>query len=97
MLHGDPAVRQILIDYLADLRTTLNPEPLSNRLDETMLTANDRFASYVASLNTFGWPDGRSAERRYPRGDGTAAVSGKSASAAKRPSRSVLDLLKSKR
>lgn len=59
MLHGDPAVRQSLIDYLADLRTNLNPEPLSNRLDETMLVANDRFASYVASLNTFGWPDAR--------------------------------------
>jgi hypothetical protein len=97
MLHGDPAIRETLIGYLADLRTTLNPEPLSNRLDETMLAATDRLANYVASLNTFGWPDGRSAERRHPRGDKTADTSGGSANAAKPPARGVLDLLKFKR
>lgn len=97
MLHADPAVRQVLIDYLADLRTTPNPEPLSNRLDETMLTATDRFSSYVASLNTFGWPDGRSAEGRHPRGNQTAAASDDSGSVAKPAARSVLDLLNFKR
>ncbi len=93
MLHGDPAVRQVLIDYLADLRTTPNPEPLSNRLDETMLTATDRFSSYVASLNTFGWPDGSSAERRHPRGSKTAAASSNSSDVAKPPAKGVLDIL----
>lgn len=97
MLHGDPAVRQVLIDYLADLRTTPNPEPLSHRLDETMLTATDRFSSYVASLNTFGWPDGRSAEGRHPRGNQTAATSDDSANVAEPAARSVLDLLNFKR
>ena len=57
MLHGDPTVKQTLIDYLADLRTTLNPEPLSNRLDASMLAATDRFSSYLGSLNTFGSPE----------------------------------------
>lgn len=93
LLHGDPAVRQVLIDYLADLRTASNPEPLSNRLDESMLTANDRFASYVASLNTFGWPDGSSAEGRHPRGSKTADLSNKPANVTKPPAKGVLDFL----
>ena len=97
LLHGDPAVRQTLVDYLADLRTASNPEPLSSRLDETMLTANDRFASYVASLNTFGWPDGSSAEGRHPRGQKTADASSKPASVAKPSTRGVLDFLGLKR
>lgn len=95
MLHSDPAIRQTLIDYLTDLRTSLNPEPLSNRLDETMLTANDRFSSYVASLNTFGWPDGRSAERRHRRRPQVAAdVSTGSETVPKSASTSVFDFLK---
>ncbi|NQV23674.1 MAG: hypothetical protein HQ518_04825 [Rhodopirellula sp.] len=97
MLHGDPAVRQVLVNYLTDLRTIINPEPLSNRLDETMLTATDRFSSYVASLNTFGGPDGRSAAGRHPRGSQTADKSGSTANAAKPPTRSVLDVLRFKR
>lgn len=97
MLHGDPAIRETLIGYLDDLRTTPNPEPLSNRLDDTMLAATDRFSNYVASLNTFGWPDGRSAERRHPRGNKTADTSGSSANVAKPPAKGVLDLLKFKR
>jgi hypothetical protein len=94
LLHGDPAVRETLVSYLADLRTSVNPEPLSNRLDDTMLTVNDRFASYVASLNTFGWPDGSSAERRHSRGHQTADASIGSANVAKPPVRSVLDFLR---
>lgn len=99
LLHGDPAVRQTLINYLANLRTTLNPEPLSNRLDETMLTADDRFASYVASLNTFGWPDGQSAESRHPRSRRDANVSDASASSTvtRPPASGVLNLFKFKR
>jgi hypothetical protein len=93
MLHGDPGVRQTLIDYVADLRTTLNPEPLSNRLDETMLTATDRFSSYVASLNTFGWPGGRPTDDHKPRGSQTADVDEVAAGVAKPSVRSVLDLL----
>lgn len=93
LLHSDPAMRQTLIDYLTDLRTTLNPEPLSNRLDETLLTANDRFASYVASLNTFGWPDGRSAESRHPRGQRTADATDPSETATRPASRGVWDFL----
>jgi hypothetical protein len=94
LLHGDPAVRETLVNYLADLRTSVNPEPLSNRLDETMLTANDRFASYVASLNTFGWPDGSSAEGRHSRGQQTADASNGSANVAKPPAQSVLDFFR---
>jgi hypothetical protein len=54
MLHGDPTVRRTLIDYVADLSRTPDPDPLSKRLDQNMLVATDRFSSYLASLNTFG-------------------------------------------
>jgi hypothetical protein len=32
MLHGDPAARKVLLDYLRELRTNATPEPLLPRL-----------------------------------------------------------------
>lgn len=56
MLHSEPAVREVLIGYLADLKTMLDPEPLSVRLAAELPAPGERFTSYLASLNTFGPP-----------------------------------------
>jgi hypothetical protein len=75
MLHSGPSIRETLVAYLADLRTNADAEPLSSRIDGTMLAATDRFSNYVASLNTFGWPDGSSAQGRHGRDQRTADAS----------------------
>jgi len=66
MLHSRPAVREVLIGYLADLRTISAPEPLSLRLAAEVPVPEERFASYVASLNTFGEPEGTQNPLRPP-------------------------------
>lgn len=53
MLHHTPETRDALIGYLADLRTQNEPYPLSNRLKVAQIDFENRFLSYVASLNTF--------------------------------------------
>lgn len=53
MLHHTPETREALLGYIDDLRTQNEPYPLSNRLQVAQLDFENRFLSYVASLNTF--------------------------------------------
>ena len=53
MLHHTPETREALIGYLGDLRTQNEPYRLSNRLKVAQVDFENRFLSYVASLNTF--------------------------------------------
>ncbi|MBD3673472.1 MAG: hypothetical protein HUJ26_08090 [Planctomycetaceae bacterium] len=53
MLHHSPETREALIGYLSDLRTQNKPYRLSNRLKVAQADFENRFLSYVASLNTF--------------------------------------------
>ncbi len=54
MLHSGTESKAILLSWLQELATRANPELLSNRLKREGLASPDRFASYVAGLNTFG-------------------------------------------
>jgi len=56
MLHHTPETREALIGYLNDLRTQTEPYPLSKRLQVAQPNTENRFLSYVASLNTFSEP-----------------------------------------
>ena len=56
MLHHTPETRETLIGYLNDLRTQTEPYPLSKRLQIAQPSCENRFLSYVASLNTFSEP-----------------------------------------
>lgn len=51
MLHESPASRQVLLDYLARLRESASPGPLSASLEQTMPAVHDRFLSYVRQMN----------------------------------------------
>ncbi len=51
--HSSPETRQILLDYLHELQSNTNPEPLSKRLGRDIPSFEDRFLSYLAGLNTF--------------------------------------------
>lgn len=51
--HSSPETRQIMLDYLRELQSNTNPEPLSKRLDREIPAFEDRFLSYLAGLNTF--------------------------------------------
>lgn len=51
--HSSPETRQILLDYLRDLQSVSNPEPLSARLAREIPSFEARFLSYLAGLNTF--------------------------------------------
>ena len=51
--HSSPETRQILLDYLRELQSSTNPEPLSKRLAREIPSFEDRFLSYLAGLNTF--------------------------------------------
>lgn len=53
MLNGTPETRDTLLEYLAELRTNEKPEELSARLPRDIPGIDQRFVSYVASLNTF--------------------------------------------
>jgi hypothetical protein len=88
MLHHTPETRAALIGYLNDLRTQADPYPLSKRLQVAQTDVDNRFLSYVASLNTFSEPlqsppllqtaDESSItpmDPAEPAGDGTAADS----------------------
>lgn len=54
MLHGSPETRQQLLEYVADLRDTPQPPPLSGRLAELTPSFPQRFLSYVGGLNSSG-------------------------------------------
>jgi len=53
MLNSTPESRDTLLIYLSELRTNEKPEVLSTRLPRDIPSVEQRFVSYVASLNTF--------------------------------------------
>lgn len=52
LLHSTPDTRQVLLGYLADLRTNPNPEALSKRLARETPEADARFLSYISTLRS---------------------------------------------
>ncbi len=54
MLHGEPELRQALLDHLQALKENPDPGPLSKRLYDLQPNLDERFLNYIASLNTFG-------------------------------------------
>lgn len=53
MLNGTPDGKQVLLDYLQELRKTDRPGKLSTSLVASLPEANTRFLNYVATLNTY--------------------------------------------
>jgi len=53
MLHSSPDSRQVLLDYLKELRYTAEPPELSMSLAGALPQADARFLNYVATLNTY--------------------------------------------
>lgn len=53
MLNSTPESRDTLLLYLSELKTNEKPEVLSTRLPRDIPSVEQRFVSYVASLNTF--------------------------------------------
>lgn len=51
MLHSSAETRQLLVDYLQELRTDPNPGSLRERLEENVPVVVERFRVYVAGLN----------------------------------------------
>lgn len=52
MLHASPDTRATLIDYVADLKSEAEPEPLSARLTRLHPHLDARFTAYLATLQT---------------------------------------------
>lgn len=50
LLHDVPQGRELLLGYLAELRTNGNPAPLHDRLDTHFPTATTRLLEHIASL-----------------------------------------------
>lgn len=51
--HSSPETRRIMLDYLHELQSSSNPEPLSKRLAREVPSYEERFLSYLGGLNTF--------------------------------------------
>ncbi|HBH51478.1 MAG TPA: hypothetical protein DDY91_06245, partial [Planctomycetaceae bacterium] len=71
MMHSSPDTRQVLLEYLQELRTNPNPGPLRDRLVTIAPHLDQRMLGYVASLNgpghwgvSFPSPGGRPAAVR---------------------------------
>ena len=54
MLHSSPETRQVLLNYLHELRTNPKPGPLHERLLADTPDADRRLLNYVATMNTPG-------------------------------------------
>ena len=54
MMHSSPDTRQVLLEYLQELRTNPNPGPLRDRLVTIAPHLDQRMLGYVASLNGLG-------------------------------------------
>ncbi|MDB5385831.1 MAG: hypothetical protein JWM11_1477 [Planctomycetaceae bacterium] len=52
MLHSSPETRQVLLQYVNELQTDRNPEPISTRLAREIPVCEARMLSYLAGLNT---------------------------------------------
>jgi hypothetical protein len=51
MMHSSPDTRQVLLEYLQELRSNPNPGPLRERLVAVAPYLDQRMLGYVASLN----------------------------------------------
>ena len=51
MLHSSEGTQQLLIEYLQELRTNPDPEPLRERLEKNIPVLTERFRVYVSGLN----------------------------------------------
>ena len=54
LLHSSPDTKQVLADYLQELRTDRNPRPLSERVKEELPNADERLLAYFITLTTPG-------------------------------------------
>lgn len=54
MLHSSPDTRQVLLNYLQDLRTDDQPGSLHARLQQATPDCEGRLLSYVAGVSSFG-------------------------------------------
>lgn len=54
MLHGSPDTRQVLLEYVQDLRTTAHPGSLRTRLMANVPDCDGRLLAYVSGLNSYG-------------------------------------------
>ncbi|MGQ0636360.1 MAG: hypothetical protein ACT4QC_17245 [Planctomycetaceae bacterium] len=54
MLHASPDTRQVLLNYVQDLRTTAHPGSLRTRLASQVPDCDGRLLAYVAGLNGIG-------------------------------------------
>ncbi|MSR60572.1 MAG: hypothetical protein EXS05_23510 [Planctomycetaceae bacterium] len=54
MLHSSPDTRQVLLNYLQDLRTDARPGSLHARLQDATPDCEGRLLSYVAGVSSFG-------------------------------------------
>jgi hypothetical protein len=54
MLHGSDDTRQVLLDYLQDLRTNAHPGSLHARLRTNCPDCDMRLVSYVSGINSWG-------------------------------------------
>ncbi len=52
LLHGSDDTRQVLLDYLQELRDTSHPTRLSVRVSETLPEVRLRYVAYVSTLNS---------------------------------------------
>jgi len=52
LFHSSDGTRQVLLDYLHDLRSTPTPTPLSERLKHHLPSYEQRFLAHVATLPT---------------------------------------------
>jgi hypothetical protein len=54
MLHDVPQGRELLLSYLAELRTSAHPAPFTDRLDAKFPGATTRLLDHIASLQSNG-------------------------------------------
>lgn len=52
LIHTSPETRQVLVDYLADLRNSRTSRPISERLSDLKIDYESRFVAHLASLQT---------------------------------------------
>ena len=59
MLHHSPDTKQVLIEFVSELRDDPSPRVLSDRMAEVLPSFADRFMSYVASMSSLPVVAGR--------------------------------------
>lgn len=53
MIHSSPETRHLLLEYIHELKSNSNPEPISERLKRDIPEAAARMLSYVAGINNY--------------------------------------------